>query len=73
MCAGCAISAAAGATGFRSWLQSSGFGWLTPRRLRALTIAAMSAAALVSTIGLSGSTPAGAHHGAPPAAHAQQR
>jgi len=71
MCAGCAISAAAGATGFRTWLQSSGFGWLTPRRLRALTVAAMSAAALVSTVGLSGSTPASAHH-APPVA-AQRR
>jgi hypothetical protein len=72
MCAGCAITAAASATGFRSWLQSRGFGWLTPRRLRALTIAAMSAAALVSTVGLSGSTPASAHHGAPAAAHQQR-
>ncbi len=64
MCAGCAITAAASATGFRSWLQSRGFRWLTPRRLRALTVGAMSAAALVSTVGLSGSTPASAaHHG----------
>jgi hypothetical protein len=69
MCAGCAITAAATATGFRTWLQSSGLGWLTPRRLRALTVAAMSAAALVSTVGLSGSTPASAHRGATPAAH----
>jgi hypothetical protein len=68
MCAGCAISAAAGATGFRTWLQSSGFRWLTPRRLRALTVAAMSAAALVSTVGLSGSTAASSHHSAPVAA-----
>ncbi|HEV2980327.1 MAG TPA: hypothetical protein VGX51_02765 [Solirubrobacteraceae bacterium] len=55
MCAGCAITAASAATGFRSWLASHHFGWLTPRRLRALTIAAMSAATLVSTVGISGS------------------
>ncbi|HEX4187638.1 MAG TPA: hypothetical protein VHY83_07065 [Solirubrobacteraceae bacterium] len=61
MCAGCAIMAASAATGFRSWLQSHHLGWLTPRRLRALTIAAMCAAALVSTVGISGSTPPPAH------------
>jgi hypothetical protein len=55
MCAGCALTAATAASGFRSWLASHHFGWLTPRRLRALTIAAMSAATLVSTVGLSGS------------------
>jgi hypothetical protein len=61
MCAGCAIMAASAATGFRSWLQSHHLGWLTPRRLRALTVAAMCAAALVSTVGISGSTPPPAH------------
>jgi hypothetical protein len=61
MCAACAIAAASAATGFRSWLQSHHFGWLTPRRLRALTIAAICAAAIVSTIGFSGSTPASGH------------
>jgi hypothetical protein len=55
------MCAASAATGFRSWLQNHRFGWLTPRCLRALTIAAMCAAALVSTVGLSGSTPASAH------------
>ncbi|HEV7584826.1 MAG TPA: hypothetical protein VGO14_03505 [Solirubrobacteraceae bacterium] len=65
MCAGCAIMAASAATGLRSWLQSHHLGWLTPRRMRALTIAAMCAAALVSTVGFSGSTPAPA-----PGAHA---
>jgi hypothetical protein len=57
MCVGCAIAAASAATGFRSWLQNHHFGWLTPRRMRALTLAAMCAAGLVSTVGLSGSTP----------------
>ncbi|TMK24406.1 MAG: hypothetical protein E6G62_08360 [Actinobacteria bacterium] len=55
--------AASAATGFRSWLQSHHLGWLTPRRMRALTIAAMCAAALVSTVGFSGSTPGPAHPG----------
>jgi hypothetical protein len=61
MCVGCAITAASAATGFRTWLQNHHFGWLTPRRMRALTISAMCAAALVSTVGFSGSTPPPAH------------
>jgi hypothetical protein len=61
MCVGCAITAASAATGFRTWLQNHHFGWLTPRRMRSLTIAAMCAAALVSTVGFSGSTPPPAH------------
>jgi hypothetical protein len=66
MCAGCAIAAASAATGFRTWLQSHHLGWLTPRRMRALTVAAMCAAGLVSTVGISGSTPpsAASHHAA---------
>jgi hypothetical protein len=55
------MAAASAATGFRSWLQTHNFGWLTPRRLRRLTIGAMCAAGLVSTIGFSGSTPTTAH------------
>jgi len=66
--------AASAATGFRTWLQNHHFGWLTPKRMRALTIAAMVAAGLVSTVGISGSTtPPGAaaersaavHHATP--------
>jgi hypothetical protein len=57
------MCAASAATGFRSWLQTHHFGWLTPRRLRALTISAMCAAGLVSTIGFSGSTVPSAHAG----------
>jgi hypothetical protein len=68
MCAGCAITAASAATGFRTWLQTHHFGWLTPKRMRALTLAAMCAAGLVSTVGISGSTATPTH--AP--AHAQR-
>jgi hypothetical protein len=62
--------AASAATGFRTWLQTHHFGWLTPKRMRALTICAMCAAGLVSTVGMSGSTPASAHAASPRAAHA---
>jgi hypothetical protein len=73
MCVGCAITAASAATGFRTWLQNHHFGWLTPRRMRSLTIAAMCLAALVSTVGISGSTPAPAHAARPGTAlHAPQ-
>jgi hypothetical protein len=66
MCAGCAMVAASAATGFRSWLQTHSYGWLTPRRMRRLTLAAMCAAGLVSTVGISGSSAVAAHA---PAAH----
>jgi hypothetical protein len=59
------MAAASAATGFRSWLQTHHFGWLTPRRLRSLTLGAMCAAGLVSMIGFSGSTApthTAAHH-----------
>jgi hypothetical protein len=51
------MTAAAGATGARTWLQNSHATWLTPRRMKVATIGAVSAAFAVSTIGLSGSTP----------------
>jgi hypothetical protein len=43
-------------------MQTHHFGWLTPRRMRALTIAVMSGAAIFSTIGFSGATPATSAH-----------
>ncbi len=52
----CAMAAATGATGARTWLQNSHATWLTPRRMKVATIGAMSAAFAISTIGLSGST-----------------
>jgi len=67
MCAACAIAAASAATGTRTWLQNHGFRWLTPRRLRALTIAMVAGAAIVSSVGVSGSSAPTAHA---PAHHA---
>jgi hypothetical protein len=51
------MAAASAASGLRTWLQTHNLGWLTPKRLRAITIGAMCAAGLVSTVGVSGSTP----------------
>jgi hypothetical protein len=70
MCAACAIAAASAATGARTWLQNHRIGWLTPRRLRALTVAAMAVAAIVSTVGISGSSAPPTHAPAPSAAPA---
>lgn len=60
------MAAASAASGLRTWLQTHHMGWLTPRRMRALTIGAMCAAGLVSTVGVSGSTPPPSHRVASP-------
>lgn len=59
------MAAASAASGLRTWLQTHNLGWLTPKRLRAITIGAMCAAGLVSTVGVSGSTPPAVHAAAP--------
>src|ERR1700710_3016172 len=56
MCGACAMAAMAGASGVRSWLQAHHLGWLTPQRLRVLTIAGFVVAMLGSSVTLSGST-----------------
>ena len=43
----------------RSWLQAHHLAWLTPARMRIVTITLMVAAFAVSSIGLSSSTHAG--------------
>lgn len=56
-------------------MQSQNIPWLTPRRMRRLTIGAMCAAGIVSTVGFSGSTPATAHasRASAPAQHVSPR
>jgi hypothetical protein len=49
------MAAAAGATGLRSWLRLHAAPWLTPRRLRAITLGLFAAALVVSSVGLGGS------------------
>ena len=51
MCAQCmatAAAAAGGATGLRAWLAARGFSWLTPQRLKRITVALIAAALLVA-------------------------
>jgi hypothetical protein len=54
MCATCAstvsVTAAASAAGLRVWLQSRTWAWLTPRRLRRITIASVIAAFAGTTV-----------------------
>jgi hypothetical protein len=63
------MAATSAASGFRTWLQTHHFGWLTPKRMRALTVGAMCAAGLVSTIGFSGSAAPTASAHAPAVVH----
>jgi hypothetical protein len=58
------MAAMAGASGTRSWLQNRHMTWLTPERIRAATIVLFVVAFVVSSVALSGSTPA-PHHAAP--------
>jgi hypothetical protein len=62
------MAATAGASGARAWLQAQHLTWLTPRRLRAITIALLIGAFCVSSVAISGSTAPPAHH-APAASH----
>lgn len=55
MCAGCALAAMTGATGVRAWLQAHHLTWLTPTRLRKVTIALFAVAILVASVEISGS------------------
>ena len=62
MCVACAMAAMAGASGARSWLQAQHTTWLTPKRMRAATITLFTAAAIGSSVTISGSTPGSHHH-----------
>jgi hypothetical protein len=70
MCSACAMTAVAAASGTRAWLAAHRMAWLTPRRLRMITIGLAVAALVVSSVRFSGSTQPPAHHVAPAAASA---
>jgi len=58
MCAQCMMGATValtGAAGMRAWLATRAFAWLTPRRMRAATIAMLALGVVGSSVGLSGS------------------
>jgi hypothetical protein len=48
-----AAAAVGGASGLRAWLAARGYSWVTPRRLRAMTIA-LAVAAIATAATLSG-------------------
>jgi hypothetical protein len=52
VCATCIYAAAAGVTGLRAWLRTRGWAWLTPRRLRRITIAAAIVGLALATVRL---------------------
>jgi hypothetical protein len=60
-----AMGSIAAANGTRAWLGHTRLRWLTPKRLRAVTVALFSAALLASAFLMSGSSAAPAAH-APP-------
>ena len=66
MCIQCmagAMTATAGAAGTRAWLATRAFGWLTPGRLKAITIVLVAGALLASMVLVSGTAGAGAGTG----------
>jgi hypothetical protein len=67
------MAAAAGASGVRSWLQASHLTWLSPRRMRAATIALFVAATVISSVGLSGSSKAAPQRPSAAPAHTASR
>jgi hypothetical protein len=59
MCVQCmmgAMTAGAAASGTRSWLATRRWAWLTPERMRAVTVALLVAALVASATVLSGSS-----------------
>ena len=56
-CGVCVMLATTGATGVRGWLQTHLPYWMTPKRLRAFTVALFTVAILASSVTISGSTP----------------
>lgn len=57
------MAAAAGASGTRAWLQAHHLTWLTPKRMKAVTIGLCAVAFVVPSVGFSGSSkPTVVHH-----------
>ena len=58
MCVQCMATASVAvgsASGLRAWIAARHFAWLTPRRMKAITITLLVAAVIVSSLGLSAS------------------
>ena len=59
-CMASAMTSLAAANGTRAWLGHRRLRWITPKRMRRITVLLFSAALLASAFLMSGSTPA--HH-----------
>jgi hypothetical protein len=49
-----ATTAAVGVTGMRAWLAAKGFSWITPRRMRFVTISLIVAGLIASSVSIHG-------------------
>ena len=63
-CMAAAMGSTAAATGTRSYIAARHFSWLTPSRMRRITIGLLSASVIASTMLVSGSSapPSPVHH-----------
>jgi hypothetical protein len=67
------MAAMTGATATRSWLQAQHASWLTPKRMKVVTVGLFATATLASSATLSGTTSASHADHAPAAHQAAQR
>jgi hypothetical protein len=58
-----AMGATASATGIRSYIAAKHFSWVTPRRLRAITVLLLASALIASATFVTGSTAKPVHQG----------
>jgi len=48
-----AATVAAGATGIRSWLAAARYSWVTPVRLKRMTVVLLAIAIVIASVGIS--------------------
>jgi hypothetical protein len=70
-CMATAMTAGAGVTGTRAYIAARHFSWMTPRRLRAITVTLLTGGLLASATLVSGSTQPTPGAGRSAAQHAQ--
>jgi hypothetical protein len=71
-CVATAMTAGAGVSGMRAYIAQKHFSWITPRRLRAITISLIVAGLVASAALVSGPSQPAAH-AVPAPAHVQTR
>jgi hypothetical protein len=72
-CMATAMSVGAGVSGTRAYIAHKHFSWLTPRRLRAITVSLLGAGLIASATLAGGSAPPKPTHANVAAQHAQKR